>query len=96
MCIRDSHEGERYWVRQIPTFSAKVPVGIGHDEALQLAQAIGTQLGRGHRVVDEVYSDGEKSPLLIEALRSHRAEVVELGAAMNQAVLDLYNERTAG
>jgi len=90
-----SHQGEQYWVRQIPTFSAKVPVGLCQDQSLQLAQAIGTQLGRGHRVVDEVYHDGAKTPALIEAMSAHQGQVIEVGEALNRAVLELYNDLTS-
>lgn len=91
-----SHQGEQYWVRQIPTFSAKVPVGLSQDEALQLAQAIGTQLGRGHRVVDEVYHAGAKTSALIEALKGREREVLRVGAELNASVLSCFKAYSAG
>ena len=89
-----SYQGEDYWVRQIPSFSAKVPVGIDHDESMQLAQAIGLQLGRGHRVIDEIYSDGQHKQGLISAVAARRDELIELSAQLNREVLDLYEELT--
>lgn len=90
-----SYHGEQYWVRQIPTFSAKIPVGIKQDEALQLAQAIGTQLGRGHRVVDEVYHHGTQTTRLIEVVNEYRDEMIRVGSLMNQEVLQFFRNYTA-
>jgi hypothetical protein len=85
-----TYDGEDYWVRQIPTFSAKVPVGLSHDEALQLGKEIGTQLGRGHRVIDEIYTDGALKDDLIRALKDHQSQLIEVCVKLNQSVLDCY------
>ena len=91
-----SLHGEEYWVRRIPTFSAKVPVGLDHDCALQLARAIGLQLGRGHRIVDEIYTDRELKAALIASAQERRQEVSELCRDLNQAVLDLFSHYRDG
>ncbi len=85
-----SLEGEEYWVRHIPTFSVKIPVGINQDQALQLAEAIGLQLGRGHRVIDEIYNDGALKDQLLSSARDHLGQLIELSTEMNQAVLDRF------
>lgn len=85
------HESKDYWVRQIPTFSVKVPVGIVHDEALQLAQEIGTQLGRGHRVIDEVYNQGQAKEALIEAVKTNTAALTDLCEQLNDEVMKTYD-----
>ena len=85
-----SLNGEEYWVRQIPVFSVKVPVGLNQDCALQLARAIGLQLGRGHRVIDEVYTDAQLKDSLIHVSRDRRDQIIKICRDLNRAVLELF------
>ena len=91
-----SFKGEEYWVRRIPIFSAKIPVGLDHDCALQLARAIGLQLGRGHRVVDEIYCGGERRDALIAQAQERRALLSEVCGDLNQAVIELFSHYRDG
>ena len=81
-----------YWVRQIPSFSVKVPEGINHDQSLQLAFAIGLQLGRAHRIVDEIYTDAQLKEGLIDSAEIHYDELLKLAEAMNEQVLLCYQK----
>ena len=83
-------EDNDYWVRQIPSFSVKVPVGLNQDQSLQLAFAIGLQLGRAHRIVDEIYSDGHLKERLQEASVDRYSEILQVAEAMNEAVMSCY------
>ena len=85
------HKLKDYWVRQIPTFSVKVPVGIVHDEAMQLAQEIGIQLGRGHRVIDEIYNQGQAKTNLIETLKTNMDALVDVCEQLNDEVMSTYD-----
>ena len=85
------YQKKDYWVRQIPTFSVKVPVGIIHDEAMQLAQEIGIQLGRGHRVIDEVYNQGQAKQDLIDTLNNNRMALIDACEHLNQEVIFSYD-----
>ena len=73
------------------TFSVKVPVGIVHDEAMQLAQEIGLQLGRGHRVIDEVYNQGQAKQDLIDTLNRNKKTLVDVCEQLNQEVMFSYD-----
>lgn len=91
-----SLEDEEYWVRRIPIFSAKIPVGLNHDCSLQLARAIGLQLGRGHRVVDEVYNHGEHKDALMTTVQRHKTKIIEVCQDLNQAVVELFSHYREG
>jgi hypothetical protein len=84
------YQTEDYWIRQIPTFSVKVPVGIIHDEAMQLAQEIGIQLGRGHRVIDEIYNQGLAKQDLMNAIESQKTTLIDTCEQLNQEVMSTY------
>ena len=87
-----SFDQEEYWVRQIPTFSVKVPVGLTHDQSIQLASSIGNQLGRAHRIVDEIYTDGNQKNRLIKVAQKYFERILDVSEEMNQAVIQCFRD----
>lgn len=83
---------KHYWIRQIPSFCVKVQDGINHDEALQLAQAVGAQLGRGHRLTDTVYGEGGRGAEIEEVTRARFSTLLELIETLNQDILSLFQQ----
>jgi hypothetical protein len=79
-------DGVEYDVRQISPLNVKIKKMLNHEQQLDFAYAVGTQLGRAHRL-----SVQDATPAQLEKhLDEHYDEIVSAGLTIRDELVDAH------
>jgi hypothetical protein len=75
--------GKEYYIRALPPMNAKLKKMLDQDDQRDLAYAVGTQLGRAHRLSLK----GVKPEALEDHLEKHFAEIAKSGQIIRDEIV---------